>query len=1170
MEANTRPETGAEAHSRSCRIIGAAAIHRKPKSAGVALIITLFVLSILTILIIGFLSTMLLERRAATAYSETQQAKLVAQGALAHAIDLLRTNIPDPAAITAGPDTAPGINWVINPGRLTLFSGNNSTPQYVSLHTGAVTAPPASPTAPRDAESYDLNRPLPGQTTPLITGTMTSAGAPAPVMRVQWVNLQSDPTKPAGATNPLAARYAFWIDDECARLNFNVASGKPPNTPGTTFGDELQQGFMTPTFTLGDPVTVYGGTGMRVWGLGHPESVNLDVLFTSPSQLLANQLLDNTFLHGFSRYPEAILNFVNVPSSGTSTGTPASAWFDQQRYNLTCYSRSPEFNAFGRSRFFTTNIPISLEGGPSCQHPFIYGATSNAPVLNLNSLFGTFGFTNSVTTNDAGGGAVTTDAGNVVNAAQVNMLMMYMARQWPGFNASFLDKYGYNGCYQIALNMLVQARLATTTIATDLTGFSQQWGLRTTSVNYAPSSDEYVGQTPERFYWRYIAPNNTTGQPVLMLPQTPGPHITEVRLFVQPVSATSNPPEGKPANLKPYTLPRYIQYWFEVKYYMHPFGPVVDPSQFPTQVAYLDVSAAGGGQTPTPDTSGNVVTQEFTGPAWTNATTLGLFKITPPITGTPLPPLLGPTGATFPGYQVQNRMSIATSPAQYFTIGQPTASHASDKVPTGSSASWTPLVFDAAKGTTVSVKIRFRPGMSVGVALQRPRQMIPLGLTPTDTLQATFSVDLTNVDPVTSQQAVSWQIADPRLSGTLSQWQMSGPGEPSAIGNPNAPNANEPAETSTQKSKFCFIERAPTGAAVTASSGVQYPLDRPDEYDSQSRVSSPGYWSTIHTGMQPTPTLPVQPWSTLNLGLSQSQPSPPDWLLLDLFAPTDPLMHDQWEINNGTLPDSFSTVSYMNSTAGQVNLNSAIYPQTAYFTAPARTLPLQGVFQNLRSTASVQALLNDIATYQKTNVFDYVGRLADLPDYPVAGATQWVSESLLRNMAGCLTTRSNTFGVWGVAEVVKKLPKNLLYDQFQTGDQVLAEKRFYAIVERYVWPGRDGVPGNGHVNSGSGLWDRLAVQTAPISISGGVTDTLFQLPGSPPLVRTSGTSTLSLDTSSIATYPIFDGPQQVGMDQYTAAALGNVAWTSSALQDAYNPPQAVIKYRVVYFKYLDQ
>ena len=41
------------------------------------------------------------------------------------------------------------------------------------------------------------------------------------------------------------------------------------------------------------------------------------------------------------------------------------------------------------------------------------------------------------------------------------------------------------------------------------------------------------------------------------------------------------------------------------------------------------------------------------------------------------------------------------------------------------------------------------------------------------------------------------------------------------------------------------------------------------------------------------------------------------------------------------------------------------------------------------------------------------------------------------------------------------------------------------------------------------------------------------------------------------------------MDPYTQKALGTVPWTHSDLADAYNPPQPVIKYRVIYFKYLD-
>jgi len=156
--------------------------------------------------------------------------------------------------------------------------------------------------------------------------------------------------------------------------------------------------------------------------------------------------------------------------------------------------------------------------------------------------------------------------------------------------------------------------------------------------------------------------------------------------------------------------------------------------------------------------------------------------------------------------------------------------------------------------------------------------------------------------------------------------------------------------------------------------------------------------------------------------------------------------------------------------------------------------------------------------------------------------------------------------VWGVAQAVHKNQRNHNYGRFEVHDDVRAEKRFYALVERYVWQGRDGVPGNGHLD-GKGTWDRLATQTASISLGQGMTNTLFQLPGSPPLVRGTGKQ-LNLDVTG--SYPVFDGPEPVGMDPYTKAALGNVRWQKSSLEDAHNPPQAVIKYRVVYFKYLDE
>lgn len=1143
---------------------------RSSDNSGVALVVTLITLSILVVLLVGFAASMSLEQKAAHSFEDTQRAKLIAQGAVSHAVDLLRTNIPDPALLSETTASAPGENWAVNPGRLTILKSNTAV-KYIPLHTGEVTAK-SDPSQPRDAESVDLNAPLPGDTVPVITGTAAETGNNRPPMRVKWVNLLSDPTSSAGPNNRLVGRYAFWIDDECARVNFNTALGKPAPTVGTKFGDQLNgsasanagaMAFVTPLFDRGDSSVVSSGT-TRSWSLGRPQSVNLDSFFDQPSQLLADKLLAYTFLHGFARYPQAILDFVNV--------SDPRAWLDQHRFDLTFYNRSPEFNTFGKSRYFTTYVPLSLEGGPTYQHPFIYdpsgtfsGDASSSEILHLNSLFGTFGFTSSVTNDDNG---TTTLGGNAINRMQVEMLLGYMRRTWPGYgNASFFSKYGETECRQIALNAVLMARTATAQLGTDLATFSRDWSVRTTSVNYSPDSDELPGNTPERFYWRFTI----NGQNKLMLPQMPGPHITEVRLFAKAVPANkvassgtndnSAPPKNDPTSLSTYASPVYVQYYYEVEYYMHPLGPVVDISEFPIRMDYLELTAAG----PKPNGTALSRNQQF-GPAdpsdnraarnWNTAANMARLVILPDVGTT-----LGPLGSKYSGVSVPNRR-VVRSPI--FTVGQ--RATVVPRVTDSDYSDWDPQPFDSAKAATVSLNIKFRPGMGVLSAPARPRQMIPLGETSADTLQATFTVD---IQPTGRELAVSWQINDPRLSWDLKQWtaNMQGPGPSATIGTPGAENKKadgtliEPPETSSERSKFRYIERGPTGAKIGT-----YAIDRGDEYETAGRTASPGYWSMLHTGIQSS-----VPWRTLDFGPASAQNILPDWLLLDLFGPTYPMVHDQWKID-ATLPDQFSTASYMNSTAGQVNLNSRIYPQNDFFRPPARTQPLTAVFKNLRSDGEVSSLVDAIGAYQNdSTVFNYIGELANVPGYIGSGATTWEKEALLRNMAGCLTTKSNTFGVWGVAQSIKKNKRNAKDDLFENGDAVLAEKRFYALVERYVWPGRDGVPGNGHLNAG-GTWDRLAQQRANISTTNGITDTLFQLPGSPPLFRNAGQTRLQLDANQdhTGTYPQFDGPERVGMDAYAAAALGNVTWTKSSLEDAYNPPQAAIKYRVVYFKYLDQ
>lgn len=1108
-------------------------LHRHQR--GAALVTTIIVLCVLTVLVVGFLTTMLTERRAATAFEDSQEAKLISQGAVAHAIDLLRSNIPEPARLSEGPRTAKGTNWIVNPGRLTIVDPNGSR-ETIPLHTGEYTGPSQIGSS-RDAESADLNQPLPGQKTGVITGSLLGSNGKAnPPMRVRWVNVLRDPSHEAGEGNPLIGRYAFWMDDESARLNLNTAVGKPKIKLGEGYGDQVTKGFLTPLFPKGDSTISSTGTA-REWALGRPQSVNLDVLFGAPDQLDANALLAHTFLHGFSHYPEAILDYVRVPRPRD--------WYESRKFHLTAYSRSPEFNVFGLSRFFTTYVPLSLEGGPAYQHPFLYDPTgaydgkSGNEVLHLNSLLGTFGFTSATTDEDG----ASVNGGNVVNRAQVEMLTDYLRRRWPGYDRSFFEKYGEAECRQIALNAALFARMATTLVGTEnLTNFSRQYSMRTTSVNYSPASDERQGRAPERMYWRFTV----NGKEKLMLPQTPGPHITEVRLFVRSVPADPAP-KGDPKKLKAYTQPRYIQYWYETEYYMHNFGPVVDLAEFPTRMDFLDLEARTA--TTTQRQQFGVVSPEEDRPSkdWNHARSLGLLKIQPVS-----PLVLGPAGATWKDVPVVNRRVVRSEVA---TVGQREA--IVPNIDGADYSDWDPFIFDAAKTDSVEVKFRFRPGMGVFNAPGRPRQMIPLGETADDTLKATFKVSLVQIN---QEQAVSWQISDPRLSANLAEWEASrkGPGDPAVIGTPGRQNENEPSDTSFEKSKYRYLLWAPKGARIAG-----YDYHRGDEYDTRSRVSSPGYWSLLHTGMQTG-----KAWRTLDFSAAASQQSPPDWLLLDLLGATYPMANDQWKLE-GRQPDEYSTVSYMNSTAGQINLNSRIYPRNDYFCPPERSKPLEAVFSNLPGI-NAAALAKEAAEYQTDDrAFAYVGELANLRA-ATPGATQWDREFALRNMAGCLTTRSNTFGVWGVAQVVQKLNRNMDYGRFERGDEVRAEKRFYAVVERYIWPGRDGVPGNAHTN-GVGKWDRLARQSAPISVSPGRpdTDTLFQLPGSPPLFRAAaGQSRLNLDTTG--TYAEFDGPERVGMNSFTQAALGSIAYRASKLEDAYNPPQPVTKYRIIAFRYLDQ
>jgi hypothetical protein len=188
------------------------------------------------------------------------------------------------------------------------------------------------------------------------------------------------------------------------------------------------------------------------------------------------------------------------------------------------------------------------------------------------------------------------------------------------------------------------------------------------------------------------------------------------------------------------------------------------------------------------------------------------------------------------------------------------------------------------------------------------------------------------------------------------------------------------------------------------------------------------------------------------------------------------------------------------------------------------------------------------------NRYDYPGEVCEIAGVADNGASDWEKEQIVRNIISNLTTKSNVFAVWGVAQTVKKNPANGAsnpgtFESKAAGaradDIITGEKRFEAVVERYVWPGTDAAAGNAHVNA-SGNYDQLSAgQSQPGTF--------------PPY---SGGRWETIDGADAPTYPV-----NTSSGTWNAAGI---SYVNSAMENATNPLRARMKYRVVSFRYLTE
>jgi Tfp pilus assembly protein PilX len=1056
---------------------------------GIALVVTLAVLVIATIMVVGFVSSMRTERQAAATIANTLDASIIAQSAIDHAISILDKNIPQP--VRPGASTANPTNWIINPGLLTMLQGTNA-PTQIALSSNPSTAYASN------SQDADIN-------VPLRSGsgyTILPTSAP---MRIAWIPVLKDPTAVVNSTNQITGRYAFWIDDEGAKINVNTAFGK---TSGAT------------------QVTV----GASTYNLGHPASVNIDLLDNNP----AGTTLDRVNLAAQISAQGALSS---VEGIAPFLSTDSTTYLNRNRFYLTAYSRDPEFNVFGKSRLYMLRAALSKLGNPLFQ----FFRDRDAPMYFHSDENGGFPASSS-----PGAPAPTTLADSSALFYTASALTSYFTRNdWPGMPAvSFVDKWAAGSTApvaqreadQIAWNVIAMGHFADATPFKTSDTTSGSTTTPATPTQYLWFANRVTSGTPGANPATHLPNSQTvigplTGRP--MIPSFPRPLIDEVCLQISPEPLTQ---PGK------YKLAVSAQY----ELWLGPGYPACDLTGLYGD-AFIGLTRCS-----------YTVTQGATSAAQSfyrypsNSEAWGIKVLYAKVATNPTNP--SPPPATAPLQPGERIIAVASASPPPGNVTPPNHFYVRN-LSTGFSSSPNGVAsYDANSSEKIHVIFNMRVYLrSQDNAAQFPIQLIPtwdnneggIFQAPSDdnsdVITFDFYIDpslLTDPSPITR----SLELADPRDGGIARAWVKAKPldfDDPMTRTVNTLGSANTATVWDTSKYAYITYPNLPNSA-----------LERP----------SLGAFSFVPTGMQRAVA-----GAALSLAPATNASQLPDWLLLDLFAPT-------------VSAQNYSDISYLNATAGKVNINAVMSPVPAGASF-VRSAPLQAVFQNLDAattvsdSSSVSSTVDNILHYRlatgaadfrnsaahnsDTPIYAYAGELCQIAGVSDSGSSDLARESVVRNMVDCLTTRSNVFSVWGVAQTVKKNPANNIPANqgiFETkaggalaNDVVTGEKRFEAVVERYIWQGNDASPGNGHVTTQNGDYDRLSSGQAQ--------------PGRPPPY--SGGTWETIDGPDAPTYPVSTSP---GTWNQSAAA----SFFNSSLDNANNPLRALMKYRVIYFKYLSE
>lgn len=323
-------------------------VRGKISASGAALIMTVIILAMITIMVLGLADLVRYETVSSSAHQERARAQLFARMGVDIVTGVLRKETADPAK-----------TWASKPGALIVPNPDASPPQLtrlnkqVNLHSGlpspALLDPVFQPNVLRPAnlniETFaDQNPP-----THLITDQPQNPANPAsPVVQlpIRWIYVRADGTLDYTETpdltrrdNPLVGRFAYWTDDESSKINLNTAwkrNGAGSNGVTNTFPP------------------------------GHQTSINLASISGLTPQMADDLHALITPNHAYTDLDDSLKpgRFFNSPREVRVLGAEFTAVFNAAKFEVTHYNHDPDTTFFNEPRIVLTTQKMYARGRP--------------------------------------------------------------------------------------------------------------------------------------------------------------------------------------------------------------------------------------------------------------------------------------------------------------------------------------------------------------------------------------------------------------------------------------------------------------------------------------------------------------------------------------------------------------------------------------------------------------------------------------------------------------------------------------------------------------------------------------------------------------------------------------------------------------------------------------